>query len=75
MSQTSESGHNDPQITGDWRSADESRNCLQLAETNKDGVFAMRDTFDPQHVTYATAGQIQAFVQNASSLLIGGNLS
>lgn len=69
MSQTTESGHNDPEIIGEWRSADGSRNCIQLAQTAKPDVWAQRNTFDPQHVTYNTESQLLGAAANMSSIL------
>lgn len=47
-----------PTVTGQWMRADNSSNTLELAETEQNGVFALRDSYDQQEVIFATEKQI-----------------
>lgn len=48
----------DLKITGTWEQADTSRHRLELAPTEEEGVIAIRDSFDPSRVVYATSSQV-----------------
>lgn len=50
--------HGHPEITGQWMQADASRNHLELAPTEKGDIFAVRDTYTPDDVLFATREQI-----------------
>lgn len=67
--------HEHPHIKGDWMQADESANHLELAPTDREGVYAVRDSFTPGDVLFATGNQLlklaQAVQQGKMSTLIG----
>lgn len=50
------------EIRGTWQPADQSDNRLELAETDRDGVFAIRDSYDPAEVVFATSKQLRNLV-------------
>jgi hypothetical protein len=50
---------NHPEITGTWQRADNTNHALELAQTERGDVFAVRDTFDQGEVIYATKQQIR----------------
>lgn len=58
-----------PQITGQWAPADHSQNRLECALTEQrtgNGnvqLIAIRDTFDPTRMIYATPQQVKQFAQ------------
>ena len=47
-------------ITGRWIAADSSPNHLEIAQTDGPDVRAMRSTYFPDNVLFATTGQIRA---------------
>lgn len=47
-----------PDITGKWQQADPSTHTLELSPTNREDVFAIRDTYDQSDVVFATGKQI-----------------
>jgi hypothetical protein len=49
-----------PSVKGQWMPADTSSNTLEVAETDQNGVFALRDTYDQQEVIFATDRQIRS---------------
>lgn len=48
-----------PHVTGQWTQADSSKNCIELAPTDHDGVFALRDTYDQSHTITVTKNQLK----------------
>lgn len=59
--------HPTPQVTGNWAPADNSQNRLECALTEErtgNGnvqLIAIRDTFDPTRMIYATPQQLKSF--------------
>lgn len=47
-----------PDITGGWIKADESTNTIEVAKTSREGVFALRDTFDERDTLFVTNKQL-----------------
>lgn len=53
----------DLKITGNWEPADSSAHHLELAPTAEKGVIAIRDSFDPSRIVYATGNQLTSMVE------------
>lgn len=51
------------QVTGQWTPADDSENTIELAPTDKEHVFAIRDTYDQGEVIFATDKQLRNLAQ------------
>lgn len=51
-----------PAITGNWTPADESTNTLEVAPTEQQEVFAIRDSYDQREVIFATRKQLSHLV-------------
>jgi hypothetical protein len=51
-------GHQNVNIQGDWTPADDSRNRVEIAATERDNLLALRDSYDPQEVVFITKDQL-----------------
>jgi hypothetical protein len=52
-----------PEITGKWEPVDDSDNRLEVAETDRGNVVAIRDTYAQQEVIFATGKQLRNLAQ------------
>jgi hypothetical protein len=50
---------NRPEITGKWQRADNTNHAVEVAETERGDVFALRDTYDQGQVIFATDNQLR----------------
>lgn len=58
------------EIRGTWTPADQSETRLEAAQTDQDGLVALRDNYDPERVIFATPKQIRNFADSVQK----GNL-
>lgn len=52
-----------PQVTGNWSSADSSRNHLEMAGTSEKGMYALRSSHDSGETIFATQDQLKSLAK------------
>lgn len=55
---TTHAGGSRPDINGEWHKADQSTNTIEVAPTSRDGVFALRTSFDSRDTVFVTNKQL-----------------
>lgn len=52
-------------ITGNWTPADSTKNTLEIAQTDREDIVALRDSYDPQNVLFTTKNHVRNLAESA----------